>query len=84
MAERRTSSILLIVPFFGSLPPWSELYFRSCAANPTVNWLLVSDHVFDQGSLPPNVRSRRRRRSAPTPGILSSTERSRSRPRRVR
>ena len=57
MAERRTSSILLIVPFFGSLPPWSELYFRSCAANPTVNWLLVSDHVFDQGSLPPNVRS---------------------------
>lgn len=59
MAERRTSSILLIVPFFGSLPPWSELYFRSCAANPTVNWLLVSDHVFDQGSLPPNVRSRR-------------------------
>lgn len=59
MAEPRLSSILLIVPFFGRLPSWSELHFRSCAANPTVNWLLVSDQAFDAGSLPANVRTKR-------------------------
>lgn len=57
MAQSGVSSILLIVPFFGRLPSWSELHFRSCAANPTVNWLLVSDQTFAPGSLPANVRT---------------------------
>jgi len=48
-------SIVLILPYFGSLPNYADLFFASCGANPTINWLLVSDQVIDAIRLPPNV-----------------------------
>jgi len=58
--ERVTEpSLLLIIPYFGAFPPYVSLFFESCAANPTVNWLLVTDQSIHQDSLPKNVRVKR-------------------------
>ena len=54
-----TPTILLILPYFGMLPSYSDLFFKSCSANPTVNWLFVTDQALDVGRLPPNVTLRR-------------------------
>ena len=54
-----TPTILLILPYFGTLPSYSDLFFKSCGANPTVNWLFVTDQPLDTGRLPPNVALRR-------------------------
>ena len=35
--------IIYIVPYFGHLPDFTELWLRSCGKNDTVNWLLVTD-----------------------------------------
>jgi hypothetical protein len=51
-------SILLILPYFGALPRSADLFFRSCAANPRVNWLLVTDQRMDESRLPSNVALR--------------------------
>ena len=40
------------------MPSYSDLFFKSCGANPTVNWLLVTDQPIDAGRLPPNVALR--------------------------
>jgi hypothetical protein len=56
---RDTPTILLILPYFGTLPSYSDLFFKSCGANPTVNWLFVTDQPIDAGRLPPNVALRR-------------------------
>jgi hypothetical protein len=52
-------SILFIVPYFGELPRYAHLFFRSCAANPTVNWLLITDQEIDPNQLPQNVTLRK-------------------------
>jgi hypothetical protein len=53
-------SIRLIVPFFGDPPKIIDLFLRSCEQNPTVNWLLISDHHFEPDELPRNVSARHR------------------------
>jgi hypothetical protein len=57
-------SILLIVPYFGPLPGYAELFFRSCAANPDVHWLLVTDRAVGGAALPSNVAVERTTLSA--------------------
>ena len=52
-------SILLILPYFGRLPASAELFFRSCAANPDVRWLLVTDQADAGAALPSNVAVQR-------------------------
>src|SRR5262245_24421952 len=54
-----TPTILLILPYFGPMPSYSDLFFKSCGANPTINWLFVTDQPIDAGRLPPNVALRR-------------------------
>src|SRR5689334_13575473 len=48
-------SIVLIIPYFGPLPSYSNLFFRSCGKNPTVNWFLITDQEIDEDRLPSNV-----------------------------
>jgi hypothetical protein len=57
----RHVSILLILPFFGLLPTYVDLFLRSCAENPTVNWLLITDQPIDEDDLPENVSLKRMR-----------------------
>jgi hypothetical protein len=48
-------SIALIVPWYGPLPPWFDIWLRSCAGNPTVHWLLFTDQELRTRVVPPNV-----------------------------
>ncbi len=50
----KLSRVALVVCYFGKLPPYIELVFRSIAANPTIDWLLYSD-VNPEFNLPPNL-----------------------------
>ena len=43
----------VVVVYFGPLPKWMNLHLSTCAANPDVDWLIVSDHPCPAG--PPNV-----------------------------
>jgi hypothetical protein len=56
---RDNPTILLILPYFGTLPSYADIFFKSCGANPTVNWLFVTDQALDAARLPPNVALRR-------------------------
>lgn len=49
------SSICLVVCYFGKFPSYIDLVFRSCEANPSVNWLIFTD---DRSArrYPPNIR----------------------------
>lgn len=47
--------ILLFVPYFGQLPDHFPLWLKSCQYNPTVDWILFTDHPPDIG-LPGNVK----------------------------
>lgn len=35
--------IAIIIPFFGTWPPWIELFFYSCTQNNEIDWLFFSD-----------------------------------------
>lgn len=47
--------IALILPYFGKLPDFFQVWLDSCRANPTIDWLVFTDDesAFDY---PPNVR----------------------------
>lgn len=47
-------SIRLLIPWFGRWPDWMRFYLASCAANPTIDWLLITD-CGPRDDLPPNV-----------------------------
>ena len=32
-----------LVPYFGTLPKNMQLWLKSCAANPTIDWILLTD-----------------------------------------
>ncbi len=51
--------VLLIVEYFGAWPAWFDLFLASCAANPTIDWLIVTDCRLPART-PPNVRWRQR------------------------
>lgn len=46
--------IVFIVPYFGILPNYFDLFLNSCAYNPNYDWLIISDIEYSNG-LPPNV-----------------------------
>lgn len=52
------STILFILPYFGKLPTYFQLYLNSCKANPDICWLIVTDNNMQQYSIPPNVMVR--------------------------
>jgi hypothetical protein len=54
-AVAETSSICMIIPWFGPWPPWMRPFLESCRWNPTVNWLLYGDAP-PPSDVPPNVR----------------------------
>jgi hypothetical protein len=47
--------IVLFVPYFGPFPAHMALWVKSCAANPTIDWVLLTDQPLDI-SLPGNIR----------------------------
>jgi hypothetical protein len=47
-------TVCLVACYFGSLPGWIEYYLKSCASNPTIDFLLFSD-CEDFPNVPPNV-----------------------------
>lgn len=55
-ATLRDPSILLILPYFGPLPVYADLFFRSCACNSSIDWLLVTDQPMAATRLPANVK----------------------------
>ncbi len=46
--------VLLISDYFGSWPPWFQMFLASCARNPSVDWLIHTDCPLP-ASYPPNV-----------------------------
>ena len=53
--NRPRSSICLVVCYFGTLPAYLDCVLRSCAANPDIDWLILTDDPTPR-PLPPNVR----------------------------
>ena len=48
-------SVLFILPYFGKFPNYFQLFLNSCNANPTIDWLLVTDNSMNEFYLPANV-----------------------------
>lgn len=38
-------SIIIIIPYFGRLPNYFQLFLNSCKTNETVDWLIVTDNT---------------------------------------
>lgn len=50
-------SIIIILPYFGKFPNYFNLFLKSCAANTTIDWLLVTDQrEEDKLAIPNNVK----------------------------
>lgn len=47
-------SIIIILPYFGSFPSYFQLFLKSCAANPSIDWLLVTDQNVCDLCIPDN------------------------------
>lgn len=62
-AHNSTSSnpiqICIIATYFGPLPAYFQLWLRSCAANPRIQFLLISDQSPERYKLPANIRFER-------------------------
>ncbi|HZF02483.1 MAG TPA: DUF6625 family protein [Methylomirabilota bacterium] len=54
--SRPRSSICLIRWWFGEFSPYMDCVLRSCAANPDIDWLLLTDNP-SRKNFPPNVRT---------------------------
>jgi hypothetical protein len=48
-------TVCLVVCYLGRPPGWIEYYLKSCASNPTIEFLIFSDYD-DFPEVPPNVR----------------------------
>ena len=48
--------ILILVPFFGPLPPWIDIFLETCRWNPSIDWLLLTDTAAPPCHAP-NVRT---------------------------
>lgn len=53
----KTTSIIIIIPYFGQWPFWMPFFIESCRANPDINWLLIGDCPALEG-MPDNVGQR--------------------------
>ena len=45
----------LVLPYFGELPTYAQLFFRSVSANPDYSLILATDARLDAYQIPPNV-----------------------------
>lgn len=54
----KLKSIRFFIVWFGRWPGWMRFFLASCAANPTVDWLIITDCP-DRDDLPANVTLRR-------------------------
>jgi hypothetical protein len=51
-----TEQCVFLVPFFGPLPPYFDLWARSCEANAgNFHWLVYSDQVQERQAVNPAV-----------------------------
>ena len=57
MKMGKTPRIALILPYFGRWPDWMPAFLTTCATNPDIDWILISD-CGEPASLPPNVQYR--------------------------
>ena len=48
------NKIALIVPYFGELPNYFDLFLKSCSYNPQIDWLFFTDNKIS--NKPPNVK----------------------------
>lgn len=46
--------VIILVPFFGSLPPWFEYFLQSCSYNSTFTWHIFTNDERSWNS-PPNI-----------------------------
>jgi len=51
----KTISRVVLIPYFGALPPWFGFFLRSCAENPGTDWLIFTDAA-PISNAPKNVR----------------------------
>lgn len=51
------NKILIIVPYYGNLPPYFSMWLKTCENNSRFNWLIVSDenNKYIEDELPSNV-----------------------------
>jgi hypothetical protein len=54
--KNKESSLLLILPYYGTFPSYSNLFFKSCEKNSSINWLLITDQDTSNIEIPENVR----------------------------
>jgi hypothetical protein len=54
-APSRTPTVCLVACYFGPLPGWIEHYLLSCAHNPSIDFLIITDQQTFPAA-PPNVR----------------------------
>ena len=47
--------ICLVIPYFGKLPNYFQLFLKSCSCNSDFNWIVFTDDV-TEFQYPPNVR----------------------------
>lgn len=48
-------SIVFIIPYYGKFPNYFQLWLNSCATNPSVDWLIITD-IDDKFDYPCNVK----------------------------
>lgn len=48
-------SIIVVLPYFGKFPNYFSLFLKSCAVNPTINWLIATDQELSNFTIPDNV-----------------------------
>lgn len=47
--------IVILIPYFGRWPEWMRFTLESCRWNPTINWVLITDHPLP-ATPPSNVK----------------------------
>lgn len=46
----------IIIPYYGVFPDYFPIWLKSCAWNPTIDFLLVTDLSLEEYDVPENVR----------------------------
>ncbi len=54
LMESKTKQVLIIIPFFGDIPPWIDFFFKSCSWNSDFHWLLYGNYAH-RDNIPDNI-----------------------------
>lgn len=52
---REQHHICFLIPYFGKLPFWMPFFLASCKANPTIDWFIYTDQIYENYT-PINVK----------------------------